>query len=170
MPRMALYHQINDYFEVFELFGCFFHCFSLFFSLSGIRYPVPDTGYPVFTGYLTPDTGYPAGYPVGDTIRPIPIPSNQLIFWVGHDLWRRRTTTNDKRQRTTTPLRITIPWVGMGRIVSPTGYPVSGVKYPVKTGYPVSGTGYRTGYRIVKKTVKNIEKNRKKAQILQNNH
>ena len=46
MPRMALYHQINDYFEVFELFGCFFHCFSLFFTVFfTIRYPVSGTGY-----------------------------------------------------------------------------------------------------------------------------
>ena len=59
MPRMALYHQINDYFEVFELFGCFFHCFSLFFTVFfTIRYPVSGTGYRISGFNRIFDTGY----------------------------------------------------------------------------------------------------------------
>ena len=52
MSRMTPYHQINDYFEVFELFFCLFHCFSLFFTVFSL------SGYPDFTriiGHRIPD-------------------------------------------------------------------------------------------------------------------
>ena len=46
MSRMTLYHQINDYFEVFELFFCFFSLFfTVFHCFSTIQYPVSGTGY-----------------------------------------------------------------------------------------------------------------------------
>ena len=59
MPRMALYHQINDYFEVFELFGCFFPLFfTVFHCFFTIRYPVSGTGYRISGFNRIFDTGY----------------------------------------------------------------------------------------------------------------
>ena len=42
MPRMALYHQINDYFEVFELFFTVFHCFFTFYRIFDTGYWIPN--------------------------------------------------------------------------------------------------------------------------------
>ena len=55
MSRMTLYHQINDYFEVFELFSVFFTVFHCFFT---IRYPVSGTGYRISGFYRIFGTGY----------------------------------------------------------------------------------------------------------------
>ena len=59
--------------------------------------------------------------------------------------------------------------LGVGRIVSPTGYPagypVSGIRCQISGKNRISGIRYPvpdTGYRIVKKTVKNSEKQWKK--------
>ena len=59
-PYITKLMIIFKYLSFLTVFSPVFHCFSLFFHypVSGIRYRIPDTGYPVLTGYLTPDTGY----------------------------------------------------------------------------------------------------------------